>query len=46
VTDRLRSFLPQIQAANTLLDPTTTNIEDVDEGEEHIEMVTTPSAVS
>ena len=39
VTDRLRSFLPQLEAANTLLESKTTNIEDVNEDEEYIEMV-------
>jgi hypothetical protein len=44
VTDRLRSFLPQLEAANTLLDTKTTNIEDVNEDEEYIEMVHSPTA--
>jgi len=39
VKDRLRSFLPQLEAANTLLESKTTNIEDVSEDEEYIEMV-------
>ena len=38
VTDRLKAFLPQLQAANTLLDRTK-NIEDVEEDEEYVEMV-------
>ena len=39
VTDRLRSFLPQLEAANTLLESKAANIEDVSEDEEYIEMV-------
>ena len=38
VTDRLRTFIPQLKAANTLLG-NATSIEDVDEDEEYVEMV-------
>jgi len=41
VTGRLRMFLPQLQTANTFLDQTK-NIEDVDDDEEHVEMVFRP----
>ena len=43
VSERLRTFLPQLQAANTLLDEKTMNLEDVSEDEEYIEMVKFPS---
>jgi hypothetical protein len=38
VSERLKAFLPQLEAANGLLDESL-NLENVDEDEEHIEMV-------
>jgi hypothetical protein len=39
VTDRLEAFLPRIQVANGLLGDELLNLEDVDDDQEHIEMV-------
>jgi hypothetical protein len=39
VSERLRTFLPQLEAANSLLNDNTFDIEDVSEDEEYIEMV-------
>jgi Domain of unknown function (DUF4598) len=39
VSERLKAFLPRLQAANTLLDEKTVNLEDVNDDEEYIEMV-------
>ena len=39
VSERLKAFLPQLEKANTELDDEANNLEDVDEDEEYIEMV-------
>ena len=39
VSERLRTFLPQLEVANSLLKENTFDIEDVAEDEEYIEMV-------
>lgn len=39
VSERLKAFLPQIEKANADLDEESGGLEDVDEDEEHIEMV-------
>jgi len=39
VSERLKAFLPQLEKANTELDDEAKNLEDVDEDEEYIEMV-------
>jgi len=39
VHGRLRDFIPQIKRANEALDETEGTIEDIDENEEHVEMV-------
>lgn len=40
MSHRLKEFIPQLEAANYLLNDKTFNVEDVHEGEEYIEMVT------
>lgn len=39
MSERLKAFLPQIEKANADLDEESGGLEDVDEDEEHIEMV-------
>jgi hypothetical protein len=39
VTERLREFLPRIEAANGMLGEEGLTLEDVGEGEEYVEMV-------
>jgi hypothetical protein len=41
VPERLKAFLPQIQAANGMLGEGGLDLEDVGEGEEYVEMVFT-----
>ena len=39
VSERLKTFLPQLKAANTLIDEKTMNLEEVNDDEDYIEMV-------